>query len=160
MEIPLIQYCVMKNANNCFKYLLGNGYDDPNRTMRKGSISYGNSTKSYEWDCMATAIYFGNKEVIKILEEKGIKKGKNESHIESAFLSYRNTIEEEILENISEEKNDIIENHLNIALISSVKNNNIKGAELLIRKGVNINTIDIIFLIKVIDNLIKTICNQ
>ena len=34
MEIPLIQYCVMKNAIECFKYLLVNGFDDPNKTMK------------------------------------------------------------------------------------------------------------------------------
>ena len=28
MQIPLIQYCIMKNAIECFKYLLVNGYDD------------------------------------------------------------------------------------------------------------------------------------
>ena len=33
MEIPLIQYCIMKKAIKCFKYLLVNGYDDPNKTM-------------------------------------------------------------------------------------------------------------------------------
>ena len=35
MEIPLIQYCIMKNAIECFKYLLVNGYDDPNKTMEE-----------------------------------------------------------------------------------------------------------------------------
>ena len=151
MHIPLIQYCIMKKAIECFKYLLVNSFDDPNKTMEEqnpftfySKVGQRIQIKKYEWDYMATAIYFGNKEVIKILEVKGINKGKNESHIEAAILSYRNTIEEEILENISKEKNDIIENHLKIALISSGKNNNIKGAELLIRKGVNINIIDII----------------
>ena len=33
MKIPLIQYCIIKKAIECFKYLLVNGYDDPNKTM-------------------------------------------------------------------------------------------------------------------------------
>ena len=81
MQIPLIQYCIMKNAIECFKYLLVNGFDDPNKTMQEQNpeFFYDSSDnkieiKRYEWDCMATAIYFGNKEIIKILEEKGIEK--------------------------------------------------------------------------------------
>ena len=35
MKIPLIQYCIMKNAIECFKYLLVNGFDDPNKTIKK-----------------------------------------------------------------------------------------------------------------------------
>ena len=30
MKIPLIQYCIMKKAIKCFKFLLVNGFDDPN----------------------------------------------------------------------------------------------------------------------------------
>ena len=97
MKIPLIQYCIMKNAIECFKYLLVNGFDDPNKTMQEQNPEYFFDShynkieiKKYEWDCMATAIYFGNKEIIKILEEKGIEKGKKPTHIEAAILSYRN----------------------------------------------------------------------
>ena len=35
MEIPPIQYCIMKKAIECFKYLLVNGFDDPNKTMEE-----------------------------------------------------------------------------------------------------------------------------
>ena len=35
MKIPLIQYCIMKNAIQCFKYLLVNGFDDPNKVMEE-----------------------------------------------------------------------------------------------------------------------------
>ena len=35
MKSPLIQYCVMKNAIECFKYLLVNGFGDPNKTMEE-----------------------------------------------------------------------------------------------------------------------------
>ena len=76
MKIPLIQYCIMKKAIECFKYLLVNGFDDPNKTMNElwNPIEFfRKEIQRYKWDCMATAIYFGNKEIIKILEEKGIE---------------------------------------------------------------------------------------
>ena len=74
MKIPLLQYCVMKKAIECFKYLLVNGYDDPNKLMEEQNplefydvnSRQKKKFKRYEWDCMATAIYFGNKEIIKI----------------------------------------------------------------------------------------------
>ena len=88
MKIPLIQYCIMKNAIKCFKYLLVNGYDDPNQIMKPETLYYiwidfdeSLEIKQYEWDCMATAIFFGNKEIMKILEDKGIQKN-NFTYIE------------------------------------------------------------------------------
>ena len=149
MKIPLIQYCIMKKAIECFKYLLVNGYDDPNKTMEEQYPksfydSYYNriAIKRYEWDCMATAIYFGNKEIIKILEEKGIEKGKNAAHIEAAILSYRNIIAKEIIEDLNENKEQI-QNLLNIiSIIASAKNNYIKGVEFLMTKVVDINIHD------------------
>ena len=96
MKIPLIQYCIMKKAIKCFKFLLVNGLDDPNKTMEENiahKFTKSNNKReinNYKWDCMATAIFFGNKEMIKILEEKGIEKGENPTHIEAAILSYRN----------------------------------------------------------------------
>ena len=94
MKIPLIQYCIMKKAIECFKYLFVNGFDDPNKTMDEQKPKYFYDSyynqieiKRYEWDCMATAIYFGNKEIIKILEEKGIEKGKNATHIEAYWIN-------------------------------------------------------------------------
>ena len=148
MEIPLIQYCIMKNAIECFKYLLVNGLDDPNKTMKEQNPSLfltrsGNliKIKRYEWDCMATAIFFGNKKIMKILEERGIERGENPTHIEAAILSYRNIIEKEIIEDLNE-NNEQIENFLNLSIIASAKNNNIKGFEFLMTKGVDINTHD------------------
>ena len=157
MKMPLIQFCVLKNAIECFKYLLVNGYDDPKKTMKEqnpnpemGWSLNNNGTmemkeiRRYEWDCMATAIYYGNKEIVKILEEKEFEKGKNPSHIEAAILSFRNTMVDEILEKIEEEK-DVIKNILSFALLTSAKNNNIRVTELLISKGTNINSNDIIY---------------
>ena len=150
MKIPLLQYCIMKKAIECFKYLLINGYDDPKKLMDEQNpeeffCSYKppKIIKRYQWDCMATAIYFGNNEIIKILEGKGIEKGENPIYIEAAILSFRNTIAKEILDTIREE--NILNQNLNVALISSAKNNNIKAAEILIGKGVDINAIDIIY---------------
>ena len=135
MEIPLIQYCIMENAIECFKYLLVNGYDDPNKVM-------GNQMRhehDYEWDSMATTIYFGNKEIIKILEEKGFEKGKNQAHLEAAILSYRNKIAKEILEEMNEKGLKLDKDLLKQFILASSKSNNIKGAELLFKKGANIN---------------------
>ena len=152
IEIPLLQFCIMKNAIKCFKYFLVNGYDDPRIIMNdqnlKRVFDYKIETdiyiSRYQWDSMATAIYFGNKEIMKILEEKGIQKGNHSEHLEAAILSYRNSIAKEILDILNEE--DIIHNLLNIILISSAKNNNIKGAELLIKKGAIIDARDMNYL--------------
>ena len=35
MKIPIIQYCVIKKAMQCFKFLLVNGYDNPTKTMEE-----------------------------------------------------------------------------------------------------------------------------
>ena len=147
MKIPLIQYCIMKKAIECFKYLLVNGFDDPNKVMEEEFPEVSNSDswlktsmikiRRYQWDCMATAIYFGNKKIIKLLEEKGIEKGKNETHIEAAILSYRNTIAKEIINEMNEQKEEM-ENFLNKAILTSSKNN-IQETIFLIKKGANIN---------------------
>ena len=76
MKIPLIQYCVMKNAIECFKYLLVNGFDDPNKTMEDQTPNFFNvvvmeeeedfywqNEHRYNWNCMTTAIYFGNQNI-------------------------------------------------------------------------------------------------
>ena len=56
---------------------------------------------------MATAIYFGNKEIIKILEEKGLEKGRNAASIEAAIISFRNLIAKEIIEDLNETNEQI-----------------------------------------------------
>ena len=139
MKIPIIQYCIMKKAINCFKYLLVNGFDDTNNIMEDQNPNNELWIKEhrYEWGCMATAIYFGNKEIIKILEEKGIEKGKNPDQIEAAILSYRNQIAEEIINEMNEQKEEM-ENFLNKAILTSSKNN-IQETIFLIKKGANIN---------------------
>ena len=142
MKIPLIQYCIIKNAKECFKYLLSNGFDNPSRMMEEQNPNvdnkYWKNNHRYEWDCMATAIYMGNKEIIKILEDKGTKP----IYLEAAILSYNNLIVEEILEELN--NNNEKENFLNIAFLAASKN--IKGAEMLISKGANIKAKDINYL--------------
>ena len=152
MEIPLIQYCIMKKAMECFKYLLVNGFDDPKKTMIEInkefftiSVHISIGIKRYEWDCMATAIFFGNKEIIKILEEKGIENEMEKiAHIEAAILSYRNNIVKRMIEDLNENDKPI-QNILNICIITSAKNNNLKDVEFFISKGADINAKDIIY---------------
>ena len=147
MKIPLIQYCIIKKAIECFKFLLINGFDDPNKTMEEQNPKRigSKAIKRYKWDCMATAIYFGNNEIIKILEGRGIEKGRNPTHIEAAILSYRNSIAKKLIEDLNEdnENNEQIQNFLNIGIMASTKNNNIRGVELLMTKWVDINMHDI-----------------
>ena len=122
MIIPILQYCVMKKAMQCFKYLLINGIEDPIKTMKEDNYNrplYIN----YEWDCLATAIYLGDFEIMKILVEFGIEKNKV-IHIEAAVLSYRNSICREIIAE-AKEKYETLINHLNMAIFASTINNNI-----------------------------------
>ena len=142
MEIPIIIYTIIQKASKCFKYLLINGLEDPTITMKNQS---GNLLKEYEWDCMGSAIYYGEVEIMTILEEKGIEKGNKSAHIEAAILSYRNTIAKKIIKQAKENYENMIDTLLNMGLIASVKNNNIEGAELLINNGANINAKNIIY---------------
>ena len=79
------------------------------------------------------------------MENRGIEKGTNPTHIESAILSYRNMIAKEIIEDLKENKKQI-QNILNLSIIASAKNNNVKGVEFLMTKGADINVKDIIYL--------------
>ena len=44
MKIPLVQYCIMKKAIECFKYLLVNSFDDPTKI---GLYGYSNILWEY-----------------------------------------------------------------------------------------------------------------
>lgn len=98
--VPMIQYCVMKGALKCFKYLLLNGLGGPERVMVD---RYDRPTR-YKWDCLATAIYFGNEEIIEILKAKGIEPDSNPVYLEAAILSHRNNIAKEIVAHLREKK--------------------------------------------------------
>ena len=167
MKIPIIIECIIEKATKCFKYLLINGIEDPANTIQEQNPErfYDSKTHQmieniqYEWDCMAGAIYYGEMEIVKILEEKGIEKGNNPAHIEAALLSYRNAFAKEIIKEMKE-KNKNEENTFNtlkIGLNASIKSNYIKGAEILINNGAKINAKDIIYQIMITLFLIKII---
>ena len=153
MTIPLIIYSIIYKAIRCFKYLLINGIENPKSFMCDKNpqiinnlilIDHFSGLKKYDyqkWDCMAVAIYYGEIEIITILEEKGIEKGYNPAHLEAAILSFRNSIAKSIINKIQSENNFplIVDNVLNKGLFASVKNNNIQGGELLLNHGANIN---------------------
>ena len=104
MKIPILIYCIIHKSIKCFKFLLINGVDDPKKTMQEENHDNKNwqNEDHYKWDCIAIAIYFGEREIMKILEEEGIKKGNNPGHIEAAILSYRNSIAKEIINQMKE----------------------------------------------------------
>ena len=144
MKIPIIQFCIMKNAIKCFKYLLVNGIDDPNKIMEElypdNAWDYGRlyykQIHRYQWDSMATAIYFGNNEIIKILESKGFIIGSNPAHIEAAILSFRQSIAKEIIQST----NGV--NTLVLGLCASANSNNIEIAKFILKENVDINAHD------------------
>ena len=131
--------CVIQQSMLCFKYLLINGIGDPSKIMIELEKMSQTSEHRYEWDCMGVAIYYGEMEIMKILEEKGVEKGKNPEHMEAAILSYRNEIVKEIIKKIKDMDGKIKDKILMNGLKASGKSNNIKGAELLIQNGANIN---------------------
>ena len=96
--------------------------------------------KRYEWDSMATAIYFGDRNIIRILDDR-IRIEYVAAHFEAAFLSYRNLIAKKIIEDLNE-NNEETQNILKISITASAKSNNIKGVEFLMTKMVDINTHD------------------
>ena len=147
MLIPLMIECIIQKATKCFKYLLINNIEEPTSMMRHIFSEY-YSKDLYNWDCMAVAIYYGEVEIIHILEERGIEKWSKPEHIEAALLSYRNSIVKELFKNLKKrgENEDENENH-NIpfksypkGLLASVQNNNINGVELLINNGAYIQS--------------------
>ena len=152
MGIPIINECIIQKATNCFKYLLINGIEDPTITIQDQNPypadnfmhNFWKSEHKYEWDCMAIAIYYGEVEIMKILEEKGIEKGNNPSHIEAAILSYRNGIVNEIINQLKEKNEKINNDLLLIGLIASTNNNNIKGFEMVLNNGADLNAFEII----------------
>ena len=155
MKIPLLQYCIMKNAIKCFKFLLINGYCDPNKTMKDHVPFYiyisgsQKRIRRYKWNSLATAQYFGNKEIVRILETRLnnneiMENIKPLSYIEASFFSYQNSIIKQIIEDMEQNQNnqEYYKKILNRGIITCSQNNNIQGAELVIKKGCNLNTLD------------------
>jgi len=155
MEIPIIAECIIQKATKCFKFLLINGIEDPSKTLEERVFF--SSEHRFEWDCMGIAIYYGDVENITILEEYNIEKGNNPGHIEAAIFSYRNGFVKAITNKMKEEDENMNNEILKIGLFAAAKNNNIKGAEILINKGANIHAKDIVSYIILVLNLINVI---
>ena len=144
-SIPIIHDCLIHNAIRCFKYLLINGIDPTKRIQERQSsdlfllanFNHFIEIKIYEWDCMTLAIYYGQVEIMKILEEFGIEKGNNPEHIEAAVLSYRNSTIKSIINKLKENNEDPIKiNHFFlIGLLASGRSNYIKWGEYFIDNG-------------------------
>ena len=149
MKIPLIIECIIQKAIKCFKYLLINEIEDPTITMQEEK-KRSRQKNDYEWDCMSIAIYYGEMEIIKLLEEKGIEKEANSAYMKAAILSYRNAIAKEIINHLKEKSEQMNNEILKAGLLASVKSNNIKGAELFYNNGANFNAKDIIYQIIII----------
>ena len=66
MKIPILHYCIMKKAMKCFEFLISKEAN-PSQTLSH------EWEEKYEWDCMSIAVCFGEWEMMKILEERGIK---------------------------------------------------------------------------------------
>ena len=127
---------MIKKAMKCFKVSLLSGLDPL-------QILSDNWTHLYEWDCMALAICFGEWEMVKILEERGMNKLNNPNVWEAAALTHRNKFLKLLISNKDEINN--FEECLKKGMKGAVKGNNLKGVILLISKGADINIKDIIY---------------
>ena len=89
MKFPILHYCIIKKAIKCFKFLILNGAD-PSQTLsyKEGSFWNEKQGEKYKWDCMTIAICFGEWEVMKILEERGINKLNNPNVWEAPVLTH------------------------------------------------------------------------
>ena len=145
ISIPIIIYSIIEKATKCFKYLLINEIEEPTVTMEQQHHQFRlhrrhrNSKKKedqYKWDCMSIAIYYGQVEIMKILEEKGIEKGKNLEHIAAAILSYRNSMAKSMINQMFEDDdNEMARKALIVGISTASKNNNINAFEMLLKLG-------------------------
>ena len=162
-EIPIISYCIEKNSIKCFKYSLINGADPSKK-------SFDNYKEM--WDGYGFAGAIGNIQLIKMIQDQGIKISKNV--IEGSSKFHQNHIIQWIakdycylmhdgLKNCLKYDNiegfDIINNNCNILakegskkmypcktiLHYATKYNLKEIVETLILKGADINAIDIIY---------------
>ena len=77
-----------------------------------------------------------------MLKDRGMKKGKHPSHLESALLSFRNEIAAEILDNIKTQYPGNLDTNLNQGIFTVARNNNVGGMVLLIKYGCNVDIRD------------------
>ena len=92
---------------------------------------------------MTIAICFGQWEMMKILEERGINKLNNPNVWEAAALTHRNNLLKLFISN-KDQINNVYE-CLQKGLEGTVKGINLKGFKLFISKGADINAKDIIY---------------
>ena len=140
VNIPIIHYCIMKKAMKCFKFLILNGSDSSQTLSHK-------LNHEYEWDCISIAVCFGEWEMMKILEERGINKLNNPNVWEAAALTHRNKLLKQLISNKDQINN--FEECLIKGMEGTIKGNNLKGFILLISKGANINAKNIIYQITI-----------
>ena len=69
-EIPIISYCIEKNAIKCFKYALINGSDPSQKSIYTYIKEYSNKSKEI-WDGYGFAGAMGNIQIIKMIEDQG-----------------------------------------------------------------------------------------
>ena len=144
IDIPILYYCVMKKAIKCFKFLILNGANPSLELTYVSSNDIGLLIKGekYEWDCITVAAYFGEIEVMRILEERGINKLNNPYVWEAIALSHRN----QFLHLFISRKDQIpnFEECIQKGFKGSIKGINLKAFKLLISKGADINARGII----------------
>lgn len=136
MNIPILHYCIMKNAMKCFKFLILSGANP----LLNMEVPYFADENQYKWNCITVTICFGNWEMMKILEERGVNKINNTNVWEAAALTHRN----QLLNAVNFNKDDIsnFQECLNKAMLSAIKGNNLKGLKILLSKGANVNAKD------------------
>jgi len=143
MKIPIIHFCVMKKAMKCYKFLILNGADPSVKLCEQSGTSNGRTGRRfgraqepkhiYEWDCISVAIAFGEWEMMKILEERGIDKLNNPSVWEAAGLTHRNRLLKQFIEMKEEMDRTTFADCLKKGIEGSVKGNNLKGLKLLMK---------------------------
>ena len=145
MKIPILLYCILKKAIKCFKFLILNGAD-PYQTLSYEEGEYAWNKKQgdkYKWDCMTIAICFGEWEMMKILESRGINKLNNPNVWEAAALTHRNNLLKLFISN--KDQIDNFEECLNKGLLGAIRGNNLKGVIVLLSNGADINLKGIIY---------------
>ena len=130
MNIPILHYCIIKKAIKYFKFLILNGAD-PSQTLKN------EDNEESEWDCISIAVCFGEWEMMKILEERGINKLNNPNVWEAAALTHRNNLLKLFISN-KDQINNFAE-CLQKGLEGAIKGNNLKAFKLLISNGADIN---------------------
>ena len=167
-EIPIILYCIEKNAIKCFKYALINGADPSHMSIKTYRDKWGDTSDRKIWDGYGFAGAIGNIQIIKMIKDQGIPingnviKGSSKFHqnhiIQWIEKENSSLLEEGIKECIkycNYEGFDIIARNFDINSLMDRKNSTLlhiattfkakEIGELLISKRADINAKDIIY---------------